>query len=922
MKIRNSMLVYIWLIVLVPFLGAKNHAKNSKNNAEDEIEMDTMQSPLVYKYTLKNGLTILVRPTHTIPKVSMQLFYNVGSKNEGTGERGIAHFIEHLIFKGTTGKKSLHLSESDINVIAQKLAAYTNAFTSYDYTGYVFDIPTSNWKQVLPIMADCMQHCSFKDDHINSEMKAVIQELKMYKDSYTRDLLLSLVGTIFDDHPYHHPVIGYKQDLWSIDSAGLKKFYQKHYIPNNATLVMVGAVDPEEVLKEVEKVFGHISVDNSYEKSMYYHREDVARKSLTLYRDIQQPEVVLVYTIPGEEHKKSHIIDLVHTLLFNAKSARLYKKLVDELELVTSLSSGDFSMFEHGIFYIHFKPKDMAQVDAIIDIINEEFASIAADGVRDGELNSAVKQVRMDFYQLLENIHSQAYNIGKSFLASGDENYIMNYLQEDMPELQKGVQEIVQQYLRSTVAHRGMVLPLPESERDAWQKIQQESDTEDNHILSARTRTSPVEAPSYAKKMQVNPPIDFDYPKPQVAALNNGATLLHYHNDATPKIDMTISFKARGYYDPEDKQGLYACMMRMLKEGTSTYTAAELAHELESRGIVFAASPGAIIMSMVKEDLEKGLEILVDILNNATFEAKALEKIRTQMKARLQSFWDEPRSFTSQLVKEHIYKGHPYAKNLLGTENSLNAITPEDLKKIYKEFLTPQEATIAIVGDIASYDVVDVCNKAFEKWQGKKLADISFPEIQVSDIAEYNYPINRDQVVLAFSAPSINRFDPNYDACILFDQIFSGRSLLSLYSRLMQLREQSGLFYTIGGSTISGADEQPGMIYVSTIVSLDRLQEAEDLIKKTIDTVVDSITQEELDEARNAIVNSLISYFESNGAIAEAFLFLKRFNLPDDYFDRRNEKLKAITLEDMKRFVHTILSRAPLTVFRVGRVER
>ena len=132
----------------------------------------------VRKKILKNGLTVLVLPSSNIPKVSVQLWYNVGSKDEQSGQKGIAHLIEHMIFKGT--KK---LSESDINLIVNKLSGYCNAFTSYDYTGYLFDFPSEHWHESLPMLADCMKNCTMKEDFLNSELKAVIQELKMYKDN-------------------------------------------------------------------------------------------------------------------------------------------------------------------------------------------------------------------------------------------------------------------------------------------------------------------------------------------------------------------------------------------------------------------------------------------------------------------------------------------------------------------------------------------------------------------------------------------------------------------------------------------------------------------------------------------------------------------------------------------------------------------
>src|SRR3990170_7174781 len=208
----------------------------------------------IFKKKLDNGLTVLVYPRHSIPKVSTQLWYNVGSKDEKTGEKGLAHLLEHMIFKGTK-----RLSESDINLITTKLSGSCNAFTSYDYTGYLFDFPTQNWKHSIEILANCMTNCTFKEELLNSELKAVIQELKMYRDYYSSGLMEELVSTIYSDHPYHHPIIGYKQDLWNITRESLLEFYHKHYTPNNATLVVVGDVEPNEVFNTANEYFGHIN---------------------------------------------------------------------------------------------------------------------------------------------------------------------------------------------------------------------------------------------------------------------------------------------------------------------------------------------------------------------------------------------------------------------------------------------------------------------------------------------------------------------------------------------------------------------------------------------------------------------------------------------------------------------------------------
>jgi len=242
----------------------------------------------IVKKTLSNGLTVLVYPIRTIPKVSVQLWYNVGSKNEKSGQRGLAHFLEHMLFKGT--KK---LSELDMTHIAHKLSGGCNACTSYDYTAYYFDLPSHNWSVALDLLADTMRNCTFKQDLFNAELAAVIQELKLYKDDFTSTLEEEMITTIFSGHPYHYPIIGFKQDLWNIDYENMVNFYRKHYVPNNATLVVVGDVSPDEVYEQAQRYFGSIAADPAYTKSVHYWDRDIKNTTTVLSRDVQQ-EVALL----------------------------------------------------------------------------------------------------------------------------------------------------------------------------------------------------------------------------------------------------------------------------------------------------------------------------------------------------------------------------------------------------------------------------------------------------------------------------------------------------------------------------------------------------------------------------------------------------------------------------------------------------
>lgn len=872
--------------------------------------------PEVIKKVLDNGMTVLVRPVHVIPKVSIQLWYYVGSKDEKDGERGLAHLIEHMIFKGTN-----KLSESDINVLTHKLSSNCNAFTSYDYTGYLFNMPSQHWQEVMPVMADCMTNCTFKEDMLSSEMKAVVQELKMYRDRYSSELFSQMLAAIFPDHPYHHPIIGYKQDLWSVRSKDLLGFYKKHYVPNNATLVVVGDVAAEDVFEQAEQHFGHIPANHDYRKAEFYLNKDISTKAVTLYREVAQPTAAYAFVVEGMREKKDHIYELLPWILAKGKSSRLHKLLVDDLHLATAVTASYDELFDYGVFFINVEPKSADDISKIEREIVKELHDLCTKGVRDDELERALKQEQIELYSLLEDIEDQAYNIGKYYLATGDPNYVFTYLDKDPGDIKRELNEALCTYFREPYMHKGAILPLPESEKSAWMNVQKIADQEDEGILSGRIRTTEIEPASYALTIVPQKPKPFNFPKAQQFTLSNGVKVLAYHNPNTPMIDIALNLKAKHFYEPESKLGILRFINGMMIEGTKNFPGETLANTVESKGMSVNAYPGGISMSLLSDDIELGLKILRDLVEHASFEQKYVEKVRSKLIAKLKYFWDEPRYFAGQLIRDYIYRNHPYSKNSMGTRDTLSSITHDDLLDGYKKYISPYESRLAIVGDLENIAVKNELEKFLGDWSGDQIADLTYPPVKPVAHEIITYPINRDQVVLSYAGVSVNRLHPDFDKLLLFDQIFSGGALGSMASRLFELREQSGLFYTISGSLIAGADEQPGMALVTTIVSLDRLGEAQSAISALIDTVAQTVTKDELDEAKNALSNTLVDHFASNHSIANAFIFLDRFGYPADYFDTRVQQLYTIQLDEVITAAKKVLNTQNMVELLVGRVD-
>jgi zinc protease len=875
-----------------------------------------MASVHVSKKVLSNGLTVLALEQRNIPKVSLQIWYGVGSKDEQSGERGIAHLIEHMIFKGTGA-----LSESDINLITQKLSGSCNAFTSYDYTGYLFDMPVEHWHYALPIMADCMKNATFKEELLNSEMKAVVQELRMYNDDYTSVLLEKLIAAIFPDHPYHHPVIGYKQDLWNMKRENLLNFYRKHYCPNNAHLVVVGAVTAEEVFAQAEAAFGALEPIEGYKRPEFYHANDIVSQSVTIHRDIKQPHIMLAWQIPGTAAKIDYLCDVVSWILGSGKSARLVKRLVDDEALATDVETFVYDMFEYGLFIISIQPKNLDDVPQIIASVHDELAKVAAGQCTPQELTRAQRKTEMDFLSTIEDQERCAYIVGKLYAAHHDENYLSNYVQWDEHALPHDVAHFVKTYLHPSLMHKGAVASLAEADKDLWVKIQQESDAADYRILSRIKRECSVEDGKAVHAISVNKQEPFVFPRANEFILSNGLKVLFSNMSRLEKIDVMLEFKARGYYDPEDKQGLMAFMMDMIQEGTKKYPGSAFATELETHGISLSCLPGQITMSMVKSEFGKALELLNEMLVNATFEATALEKVRAQILADITEFWDSPGQFVGQLARDAVYGKHPYHKSYFGSRELIKTMTREDIVRAYQTYLSPIGSKVAIVGDVQGLNLEKMLQQALGDWQGNPVADLTYPPLKPLDAYTIDHQINRDQTVLAYAGLSIDRFNKDFDKILLFDQILTGGSLGTLASRLFQIREQTGLFYTIGGSLLAGTYLQPGMMFFKTIVSPEQLAYAEQLLEAVLAKGASDVSDEEFTMAQAAISHALIDNFATNKSIAASFLFLDTFNFPPDFFDNRAAQLMAIKREEMQEAVARLLKVQNLVKIRIGRLK-
>lgn len=861
---------------------------------------------------LTNGLRILVIPTNTTQKVSCQLFYNVGSKHEQSAEKGRAHLLEHMCFKGTE-----LMSESDIPLITHKLSAYGNAATTYDWTKYYFEVPIRHWRKVLPILADCMQNCTFKDDLLNAEYKAVFQEFNMRKDYYQSQLVERLIGAIFYDHPYHYPIIGYKYDLWETNGAKLHSFYKKYYGPNNAVLVIAGNVDPQEVFEFAEQCFGNIPSTNSLLPTIPPHYEDLAAKNVTLYRDVETAHCLLAFTIPGLKGRNFYTLNLLSTMLTEGKTSLLQDALMQYEQLVHHVNAGILGLFDHDLFVISFQPYEISKIGLITEKINTIIQEIGQGNIPVDLVMRANKMVRADLVELMENNSSLASTVGRLYLATGNEKTLFEYCQ-NYDELIQKIAQFTRSHLRPIQMHSAVLLPLPEHEKNSWHALQEEQTNLDAAILKERERKSDIEPAMYADVVSIDANIQSaDYAKPTVHHFNNGLTGLVYCNPDTPTFCIKIQLKADGQYDSTSLPALYKMVSYMMSEcGTVNYSAADINELLESHALKLRFGLGIIKLSGMIEDLPIGLDILTEILTNIRFDQQTLQKVRQQVLAEYRLAQDSPGFHADRIVMEHLYKNHPFSKNSMGTQESINTITLEDIEQFFHANISPDGAAFACVGDFSHVELESLIAQSLCKWRGGTIDALKYGVLAKPDAQIINHTMDRDQVVLIFAGQSVDRLHPDYNKLIIFDQIFGQ----GMHSVLFQLREKTGLFYKISGASTYYSSDQPGIWIISCLVTPNSLEQAKKLICDAIMQAVDAVTDEAVEQAKRQIINAADDLYSTNRSIASAFLYLHKYNLPWDYAEKQQELLASVTADSIKQVVKKVLDLKHAIIVQVGKV--
>ena len=855
---------------------------------------------------LTNGLTILSKEVHAAPVVYFSVYYKVGSRNEVSGQTGLSHILEHMMFKGTRD-----LPPGSIDHLFQSNGGQINASTGPDFTEYHEEVAADRLELAAHIEADRMENSQFDPAELAHEMTVVRSELEGDNNSPGYDLYSNVFEpAAFTAHPYHWPVIGWRTDVEAVANRRdiIYGYYRRHYLPNNAVVVMVGDFDTKKALAVCQKYFGVYPAGTLEQRTITPEPPQRGERRVILKRPGTTPQLLIGYHVPATGDPDHLVFDVVSQILSGGRSARLYQDLVEK-GLAQSAGAGSSDQRDPSLFEFDATPSAGVAVPVVEKALEDEVVKMQATPVSGEELARAVRQISANFVYQNDSVSAQAGQLG-TYAAINQPRYLDTYLDKIKRVTPADVQRVAKQYL--TVDNRTVAAfdpqPLPPGAApppppvvDNFGSSKPVTDPRQKAVLAALDKSfnGPTQA---AKTVQVV--------KPTRVVLPNGMVVIVQENHANKTVALNGLVRAGSLYDPDGKFGLAGTTAAMLGRGAGGKTALELALALESVGAnvgVGAATEAANISgTSLSQDFPLLLTTLADELRRPTFPADQLERLRAQTLSGIEEARQDTGgtggagSQAEIAFAQAIYpKGHPYwAPSLDQSALAAKALTRDDLVNFHRTYYRPDTTVLVVVGDVNTQDVVRQMQAAFGDWA--KPASPA-PALLIPDVpAPTTAP--KPQIIVLPDAPQtsllfgynggLKRDSPDFYAAQIMDYVVGGDTFGSRLGKI--IRDQNGLAYSVYSSLDAQHGSGPFQVFVGA--NPKNATRALSLLRQTLSQVRQyGITPDEVRQAKLYLTGEYPLRLETNAGVAGQLAAAEDYNLGLDYIQKRADYYNAVT---------------------------
>ena len=868
----------------------------------------------VEKYTLPNGLEVILHEDHSLPIVAVNIWYHAGPANEREGQTGFAHLFEHLMFQA-----SGHVPEdSYFKYLEAAGASFVNGSTDFDRTNYVEDVPSNQLELALWLESDRM---GFLLDRLTAPSFANQQDV--VRNERRQSVENAPYGLVEEElfhqlypkgHPYYASVIGSHTDIQAAKVDDIREFFKRYYVPNNATLVIAGDIEKAKTKALVQKYFATIAKGQDVPPVTVTTPPITSQHRAKVTDEVELPRVYMGWVTspifkPGDAEA-----NIAADILGGGKSSRLYKALVYDKQIAQDVTASQQGLALGSVFEIVATAKPGHTAEELEGAIDAEIQKLATEGPTSAEVAASQNDTYSGIVSSLERIGSFG-GVADRLNMYNQHLHDPNYLNQDLARYAAVTPDGVKRFASEQLAkeHSAVVYGLPgEKVLPPAPPTPEAPKAEEAKVESKEPWRNTMPAAGAAPKVAL--------PLAKRFRLPNGLTVLVVESHRLPIVSSTLVLRSGSSQDPSDEPGLAGFTSSMLDEGTTKRNALQIADELHALGATLntgsSVDGSTIGCRSLKGNIGSTMSILSDVALHPAFPDKDITRVRDERLTSLLQQRDSPNQTASRMMWTALYgPSHPYGHIALGTSDALKKISRDDMQKFYQAYYTPQNAALVFVGDLTEADAKRLATDALGSWTGPP-TETPRPSVGTSinsRVVIVDKP-GTPQTALRVAQLGLMRSDPDFEKLDLANTILGG--LFS--SRInMNLREQHG--YTYGAFSSLSENRGPGPFLIGTSVRTDVTGASIEEIFKEVHGMVDKpVGEDELRMAKEATIRTLPAQFQTTNATAGTIATLYLYDLPTDYYQTLPGRISIITADQVHAIAKKYFAPDRMLVIAVG----
>ncbi|MCX2780043.1 M16 family metallopeptidase [Microbulbifer thermotolerans] len=878
--------------------GARAQSDNPAYVAAPELDIP------FYKEKLENGLTVIVHEDHKAPVVAVNIWYKVGSKDEVPGKTGFAHLFEHLMFNGSENYPGEYFEP-----FQRSGATDMNGTTNNDRTNYFETVPTGALDMALWMESDRMGHfVGAITQETLDEQRGVVKNEKRQRENtpYGQAFERIASGTFPPYHPYSWTTIGSMEDLDNASLEDVKQWFRDYYQPANAILVIAGDITVEEAMAKARQYFGNIPSSGVQPRLKNWELPVQPNKREEMFDQVPQTRIYKVWNVPAVGSEEEDALDLITSLLANRKNSLLYRRLVRDEQLATSVSAFYYGRQLAGQLMIIVDVKPGQSVEKVEAVLDESLWAFVNNGVDARELRR-IKQ--SEFASLVKGLEKIGGFGGKSDILAqsefyyGDPGALIEGLQHYAGVSAQEVQAVAARWL--TPESYTLIIRPREKYATSEKKVD-------------RSRLPPVD-----KK------VELELPKQESFTLDNGLKVVLAERHDTPVVLMNLQFKSGAAADG-DKPGLASMAASMLSEGAGDLDALAFSARQEELGASIGTGSGLdynnITLSALKNQLDPSLELFAKVVLEPLFPEKDLARVKSNRLDAIAQEKAQPQGLALRTLPPLLFGDkHPYGAPLTGsgTVEGIEAIERDDLVRFHNTWVRPDNAVLIVVGDVTREEIQASLNRALADWRAPKteLARIEVPTVERPQKTRI-YLVDRPGAEQSYIMAGLVMppWQPQgAEAFEAMAAVIAGK----FTSRVnMNLREDKHWTYGARAVSLDTEGQRPYILFAP--VQTDKTAPAIlELLKEYRSFLGDKpVTERELADYRDDEVLKQSARFQTKGQLLSSIAWQVEKGLPPEYISEYPQRVEVLTVDEVESSARQFLQPDQFTWVIIGDLSR